>query len=113
LCLMLRDRPRQHPLAQRRAGDVGHRVVGNAADVARGQKRYYMRMLKPRCELDLAFESFRRERGADVGGKHLDDHFAAEPGFLGQEDMRHPTATELALDSKGVAKRSLEVVPEL
>ena len=59
-------------------------------------------------EEDFALEPLRVDAGAHLRRQNLDDHLAAEPGFLGEEDVAHTPAAELALDAVGVAYYALE-----
>jgi hypothetical protein len=43
-----------------------------------------------------------------LGRQDLDDHPAAEHGFLGEVDGRHPAPAELALDGVGAGEGTLE-----
>jgi hypothetical protein len=65
-------------------------------------------VLQARGELDFPLEPLGVDRGAHFGRQYLDDHLPPQPGFLGQEDTAHPTATQLLLNAIGVSKGGLE-----
>jgi hypothetical protein len=100
------------PRPERFALDVGHRVVRQPRDLARGVERHHVGVLQPGGESDLALEARGRDAGGEVGGEDLDDDAAAEPRVLGDEDPRHAAAAELALEGVGRAERGLQSVAE-
>jgi hypothetical protein len=53
-----------------------------------------MRMLQAGREMDLPLEPVRVHAGAEFHRNDFDDDFAAERGFGGGEDPRHPPAAE-------------------
>jgi len=64
-------------------------------------------------EMDLALEAVGAEAGGKIGGKNLDDDPSIERGVVHEEDTRHPSAAELALDAVGGAKAQLEPLLEV
>ena len=105
LCFLLRYGPGLHPLPQRCAGDIRHRIERKTVDVARGEERHDMRMLQPRRELDLALETLGGHSGAKLRRQYLDDDAPAESLLLGQKHARHPAAAQLPLDHVSVGQR--------
>ncbi len=67
-----------------------------------------MRVLQPGGELDLPLEALDVDRGAHIGGEHLDDHLTSQPGFLGEEDTAHPPASQFLQDAVGITQSSLQ-----
>src|SRR5206468_1533000 len=66
-----------------------------------------------RRELDLAAESLYTHRGRHLGRKHFDDDVSAQRGILRDEDARHSSAEELALEGVEAAQSIAEVLAEL
>src|SRR5690606_40416748 len=62
---------------------------------------------------DLALEPVHVHRGRHLGREDLDDHLPADPHLLGEEDVAHPAAAELALDAVLVAEVALEALGQL
>jgi hypothetical protein len=67
-----------------------------------------VRVLQPGGELDLPLEPLDVDRGAHVGGEQLDDYLAAQPGFLGEEDTAHPSASQFLQDAVGITQGGLQ-----
>ena len=72
-----------------------------------GQDRDDARMLKARGDLDLASKSLRVDLRARVRRENLDDDATGERGVGYEENVRHASATELALDGEGGSHRRL------
>ena len=105
-----RQRSRLKHLAQRRALDEGHGIVGKAVRLARREHGDDVRMLEPRGELDLALESRDGEPAASSGGSTLTTTLRPSARLLGDEDARHAAAAELTLDGVGGAEAGLELI---
>ena len=103
----------QQAHAQRLAFDEGHRVVGKSVRIAGAENGNDMRMLKSRCEQDLALESLGAQAGGEIGRQDLDDDAAGERTLLGGEDATHPAAPKLALERISAAQVRLQLVPKL
>ena len=103
----------RHPRSERLAAHVGHRVVGEASRVAGVEHRDDVRLLEPSREPYLAGETLGAQALGELGGDHLDDDLSAERGLVGDEDARHPTAAELALEGVSGAEGGLELVAEV
>jgi hypothetical protein len=108
---------RELPLAgqlrpERLALDVRHHVEEEVVVRARRQQRNDVGMLQLGGELDLPLEPLHVDARPHLGREHLDNHLAAEPGLLRQEDTAHPPTTELPLDAVGVTNGSLQAVRE-
>ncbi len=113
LGLVQRQRSRLQPLPERRAGDIGHRIVRQSVDVTRRQQGDDMRVLKTRGEPDLALEALRRHAGAQVRRQQLDHDVSAESPVLGEKDARHAAAAQLSLDGVRRSQRVLQTVAEV
>jgi len=61
-------------------------------------------MCEPCCDFDFALEPLSGHLGGKLGGQDFHDDFSSEPSFLGEEDARHATAAELALDPVAVGQ---------
>ena len=85
-------------VAQRLTGDVRHDVIQAAASVAGVVEREDVGMGEPRGEPDLAQEPVGAQGGGELGAQRLEGDDATVPEVVGQEDDRHPAATQLALD---------------
>jgi hypothetical protein len=96
--------------AQILADDVWHRVVEEPPFRAGGVKRYDVRVLKPRGELDLAAESICVESRCEIGREDLDHYLAVELGISRDEDARHASAAELAVDTVSRSEDFLELL---
>ena len=68
-----------------------------------------MRMLQLRCDFDLALEAFGAKAFGEVGVEYLYDHLPAERRVVGDEDTRHTSTRELALERVRAAQRGLDV----
>ena len=62
-------------------------------------------MLQSGGELDLPLEPLGAQRHSQLGVEHLERDRPVVPEVLGEEDRRHPAATELALDRVAVSER--------
>jgi hypothetical protein len=79
-----------HPLPQRLAAHVRHRVVGKSVRRRAGtQQRHDVRLLQRGGESDLAREALGAQVLRQLGGQHLDDHVALEGGIAREEHPRH------------------------
>ena len=85
--------------AQRLALHERHRIVEQIAGLPGREHRHDVRMLQRRGELDLAPKALDVDAGRHLGREHLHDDAPSERRLLGEEDVRHSAATELALDS--------------
>ena len=85
-----------------------HRIPGQTVDLARREERNDMRVVQTSGDDDLALEAFDRSGRHRVNRKKLDDDTTAEGRFLGDEDARHRTAAELALDRVRAAEAGLK-----
>ena len=56
-------------------------------------------MLEPRREPHFPLEPLGGEHLGHFGRQHLEDDAPAERGLLGEEDVAHAAAAELALDA--------------
>jgi hypothetical protein len=68
-----------------------------------------MRVLKPCGELDLAAETICVESGCEIGREDFDHYLAVELGVCRDEDARHASAAELAVDTVGRSEDFLEL----
>ena len=53
------------------------------------------------------------DRGRELGREELHDHATSEPVLLGDEDARHATAAELALEGVTTGERLLQARSEV
>ena len=67
-------------------------------------------MLQPCGNLHLPLEALGAERPRHVGREYLHHDAATEAPLGREEDMRHPPATQLAIDRVRAAERCLELV---
>jgi hypothetical protein len=90
--------------------DIRHRVVQQPSLGARRQKRYDVRVLESRRELDFALEPFGTQSRCKFGRENLDDDLSIKCQFMNQEDARHPSATQLPLDAERLAEDALQPI---
>jgi hypothetical protein len=90
--------PKRLPLDQR------HRVVQDVPRLTGSEQRDDMRMVQPRCYLNLAAEPIHVESGPVFRREDLHHYFAAQRCLLGDEDTAHPSTTQLAFEAVGGAK---------
>src|SRR5687768_6611815 len=95
--------------AQILTDDEWHRVVEESALRAGGVKRDDMRVLEPCGELDLAAETICVESRCEIGREDFDHYLAVELGICRDEDARHASAAELAVDTVGRSEDFLEL----
>jgi len=94
---------RQMPLAvqhrpQRVALDHRHRVVDHGRRRAAAQYGDNAGMVQRGQDVDLASKAIAVDRTGELGGQHLHDHAPLLGLVVGNEDVRHPAAAQLALD---------------
>ena len=107
------DGPVREPGAQTLAVHERHRVVRQPLEIARGDDRDDVRLLKRRRELDLPLEPLGRHGGGELRGEHLDDDPSPEAALEGHEDAGHATAAELPLYCMRARERFLDLLLEL
>jgi hypothetical protein len=66
-------------------------------------------MLQAGCDLDLAVEALRAERGSELGEQDLEGDGSLVLQVLGQEYRGHPPASELALERVLTRQPSLKL----
>jgi len=59
-----------------------------------------------RGEVHFAEESLRSEDGGELGVQHLDSDLAVGISLLGEKNLRHPPAPDLALDVVPLGERA-------
>ena len=104
--------PSFDPAPQRGAIDERHRVERQPARLTGAEHWNNARILQLRGDPDLTLEPLRRHVRGKLGAQHLHDDSSPEPPFLGEEDARHSSAAELALDGVGRPECGLELVLE-
>jgi len=57
-----------------------------------------VRMLQPRCKLNLPPESIDVDAGSEIRRQNLDYNLSLEVGLCCDKDARHSRATQLAVD---------------
>jgi len=72
-----------------------------------------VRVLQLGRELNLTPEAIHVHPRPHLGREEFDHHLPAEVHLLGEIDVRHPTATQLALDAIRVAYGGLEPVQKV
>jgi hypothetical protein len=92
---------------------IRHRVVRSPGGNSRRQYRDDVRMLERSRESYLAGEPLGAESCAEIRIQSLDHNFPSECSLLGQENSRHSTSAELALDGIGTSKRRLQLVEKI
>ena len=103
-------RPSRESGAQRLAFDERHHVPEQVALGTSAQQRHDPRMLQLRRELDFPAEPIGTHARRQLLRPHLDHHPPPQCDFLGQIDVAHAAAAELALDAVGGAQSSLQLV---
>ena len=98
--------------AQRLAFDAGHRVIKKILFRAGEEKRNDMRVLQPRCELNLATKPVDIEARTQLRGQNFYDDVATERDFADDEDPRHSTA-QVCDDLVAVAERALKALGQI
>lgn len=69
-----------------------------------------MRVLQLGGKLDLAPEALYVHAGSQLWEEHLHHDLPAERTLESQEDPRHPSAAELALQQIGISQRPLKLL---
>jgi hypothetical protein len=87
-------------LAQPLAGHERCGVVDQAIRDAGGDHGNDVWMLKAGRDANLALEALECGGGGPLGRQHLHHHLTTECGLFGDEESRHATATELALEGE-------------
>ena len=101
------------PCAQRLAVDERHGVVGETVGLPGGQQRHDVRVLQPSRHGDLPPKALDGDGVRELRGEHLHHDRTPERLLDGDEDARHASAAELALERVIGAERGLELLPEL
>jgi hypothetical protein len=70
-------------------------------------------MLEPSGELDLAAETILVDAGRHLRRQDFNDYFTPKFDVHGEEDARHSTPTEFALDAVGLAQGGLKSFRQL
>jgi hypothetical protein len=96
------------PVAERLAGEEGRHVVQQPVARAEGEHREDVRVLDLRGNSRLALEAGDARLARELRRKHLYHHLAPQARVLGDEDVTHPTASQLADESVLIAQRALE-----
>ena len=100
------------PLAKRLALDVWHGEVRQPGNLAGGQERHDVRVLKPGSEANLTLESVGAHAGSEVGCQELDNDPASQPMVMGDVGATHAAAAQFALDLDGWAQRRRELLDQ-
>ena len=100
------------PLPESLALDVGHHVVDQAVGLVGIVERENVRVMKPGRGLDLVKEASGSHASRDVRPEHLDRDLAVVLEIVGEEDLRHPALTQLALDPVAGGDRSTEALDQ-
>src|SRR5687768_7630594 len=100
-CVHDGERAARHAHSERLAAHERHDEVGKAYDNPCAQNGDDVRMVEPGEDHDLALEPLHGDGGGEGRAEHLDDDFAIEREFLGDEHARHPRPTDLELDCVG------------
>lgn len=95
---------------KRFALDEGHGVEGQPIRLTRDQHGHDVRVLEPGRDLNLPPEPLDADPGGQLSRKNLHDDLSSERRFLGDEDLGHATAAQLAIEAVRVTKRLLESI---
>jgi hypothetical protein len=99
-------------IAQRARFDEGGHVVEHAVRLPGVVHREDVRVRELRRDLDLAQEALGGDRQAEVGAEDLERDRAPVPEVAGEEDDRHPAASDLSFDLVSIAERLLQHAKE-
>ena len=64
-------------------------------------------------DLNLSMESLEIHAGSELRSKHLDDHAPPYDRVVGDEDLRHAAAAQLAAQAEPAAKAVLKLLSEV
>jgi hypothetical protein len=103
----------RHPRAQRLPIDIRHHVEQQPVRLPRVVQREDVRVREVHRDLDLAAEPLRPNHGREIGVEHLQRDISAVFEVSREEDGRHPTATELALDRIHITESDLKPGDEI
>lgn len=95
--------------AQRLAVEERHDVIQEAPLAPGVEEREDVRVLELRGGRDLPEEAFRPQQCREFGAEHLDRDPAVMPEVRGEEDRRHATGADRAVDLVAIAKGGLQL----
>ena len=99
--------------AERVPVDVRHRVVQDVVGLSGAEHRHDARMVQHPRDLNLSTESLEIHASGELRSKHLDDHAPPYDRVVGDEDLRHTAAAQLAAQAEPAAKAVLKLLSEV